>query len=69
MAARHRSIDDWSVPICDWTANFPPLFMPEFTLFHLHAVARQQAQVQRFLLGGIDAEFAQRGIDGIAHRP
>ena len=45
------------------------LFVRGLTLCHLDATLGQQEQAQQFLLGAIEAELAQRGVDGIAHGP
>ncbi len=44
------------------------LFVRGLTLCHLDAMLGRQEQARQFLLGAIEAELAQRGVDGIVHR-
>src|SRR5262249_2654888 len=44
------------------------LFVRGLTLCHLDATLRGQGEAQRLLVGDIEAEFAERGVDVIAHK-
>jgi predicted dienelactone hydrolase len=44
-------------------------FVRGLTLCHLDAVLRRQEEAQRFLLGDLKAELAERGVDVIVHEP
>jgi dienelactone hydrolase len=43
------------------------LFVRGLTLCHMDAILRQQEEARRFLAGDIEAELAERGVDGIVH--
>ena len=45
------------------------MFVSGLTLCHLDAILGQQEPARQFLLGAIEAELAQRGVDAIVHRP
>ena len=42
------------------------LFVRGLALCHLEAILGQQEQARQFLLGAIEADLAQRGVDGSA---
>jgi hypothetical protein len=44
-------------------------FVRGLTLRHLDATLRRQEEAQRALAGDIEAEFAEVGVDVIAHNP
>jgi hypothetical protein len=44
-------------------------FVRGLTLCHLDATLRRQEEAQRVLAGDIEAEFAEVGVDVIAHNP
>jgi dienelactone hydrolase len=45
------------------------LFVRGLTVCHMDAILRQQEEAQRFLLGDIEAELAQRGVEVIVYKP
>lgn len=45
------------------------LFVRGLTLCHMDAGLKRQQEAQRFLVGDLQAEFAARGVDVIAHQP
>jgi len=45
------------------------LFLRGLTLCHMDAMLRRQEEAQRFLVGGMEAELAARGVEVIVYRP
>src|SRR5262249_32898267 len=45
------------------------LFVRGLTQCHMDATLREQEEAQRLLLGAIEAELAERGVDMFAHKP
>jgi dienelactone hydrolase len=45
------------------------LFVRGLTLCHMDATLRRQEEAHRFLVGDLEAELAERGVDAIANKP
>jgi predicted dienelactone hydrolase len=45
------------------------VFVRGLTLCHMDATLRRQEEAQRVLVGDIEAELAERGVDAIVHKP
>jgi hypothetical protein len=69
-----------SIPELAWLQEMRPitelcsgeqahLFIRGLTLSHLDATLKHSQEAQRFLGGDLEAEFANRGIDAVSHRP
>jgi dienelactone hydrolase len=45
------------------------LFVRGLTLGHMDAILKRQEEAQRFLVGDMEAELAEQGVDVIVHKP